>query len=486
MNYKMIGRIIAYILLVEAVLMVPGMLLSVFYGESAAAYAFLKSIGIIVCVSLFLFLLTMKAKKGSFYAREGFITTGLTWIAISALGCLPFYISKEIPSYVDCFFEMVSGFTTTGSSIIPSVEDISKGLLWWRSFSHWVGGMGILVFLMAIVPLGGRNQGFTLHILRAESPGPAVGKMVPRMKQTAMILYTIFIALTVLNIIFLIAGGMPVFDAFCCAFGTAGTGGFGIKNDSMASYSPYLQNVTTVFMLLFSVNFSIYYMLLLKEFKAAFCDEEFRLFWGIVISSIVIIAFNIRPLYNTLEETIRHAAFTVATIISTTGYATTDFNLWPSFSKAIILFLMFCGACAGSTGGGLKQVRIVLLFKSLRRNIHKNTHPTEVRAIRVNGRKIDEAIIGNTNAYLIAYVAIIILSVLIISLDGFSFETNFSAIMATFNNIGPGLDKVGPTANFAAYSNLSKIVMSFDMLAGRLEIYPILLLASKSTWRAAR
>jgi len=486
MNFKMIFHIISWILFVEAGLMVPGMLISVVLQESAAVHGFLVTEGVILCTAGLMFVLTRNAKRGSFYQREGFLTTGLTWIIMSALGCLPFYISGEIPAYIDCFFEMVSGFTTTGSSILDDVEALSKGLIFWRSFSHWIGGMGILVFLMAIVPLGGRNQGFTLHILRAESPGPSVGKMVPKMKNTAFILYAIYFGMTILNIVFLLVGGMPVFDAFCIAFGTAGTGGFGIKADSMGSYSPYLQNVTTVFMLLFSVNFSIYYLILLKKFKAAFFDEEFRLFWIVVFSAIALIAWNVRPMYDTLEETIRHSAFTVGTIISTTGYGTTDFDLWPAFSKAIILFLMFCGACAGSTGGGLKQIRMLLLMKGLRRNIHTNLHPNEVKKIRVNGRVMDEVVMNNTYAYLVAYAAILILSFIVVSLDGFDVETNFSAVMATFNNIGPGLGKVGPTCSFSAYSPLSKLVMSLDMLAGRLEIYPILMLGSRSCWKSAR
>ena len=486
MNIRMVLRIIGYILLVEAGLMLPGMLISVTLHETMALHGFLISLGIIIATGVFLILITLKAKMGRFYAREGLVTTGLTWIIMSMLGCLPFYISGEIPSYVDCVFEMVSGFTTTGSSILTNVEGMSRGLLFWRSFSHWVGGMGVLVFLMAIVSLGGKNHGFTLHILRAESPGPAVGKMVPRMKQTAAILYWIYVGLTVLNIIFLLIGGMPVFDAFCTAFGTAGTGGFGVRNDSLAGYSPYLQNVTTVFMLLFSVNFSIYYLMILKKFKDVFRDEEFRLFWSIVFISIGLLVWNVRPLYDSLQEAVRHCAFTVGTLMSTTGFATTDFDKWPAFSKAIILFLMVGGACAGSTGGGMKQVRFLLLWKTLRRNIHKSLHPSEVRSVQVNGRPIDEGILDNTMAYLIAYCLIVLISVAVISLDGFSVETNLSAVLATFNNIGPGLAQVGPTCNFSAYSDLSKIVMIADMLAGRLEIFPILVLFSRSTWKRAR
>ena len=336
MNWKMIWRIIAYTLLIEAVLMVPALAISFGYQEMTVVYAYLASIAVIIVVAGVLLLVTKNSRKG-FYARDGLVTAGLTWLAMSMLGCLPFWFSREIPSYVDCLFEMVSGFTTTGSSILTDVEAMSKGLIWWRSFSHWVGGMGVLVFLMAIVPLGGKNSGFTLHILRAESPGPSVGKMTPRMKKTASILYKIYFGLTVINIVLLLAGGMDWFEACCHAFGTAGTGGFGIKADSFASYSPYLQNVTTIFMLLFSVNFTIYYLLLLRKFTDVIRDEELRAFVLIVLGSIIALVFCVRPLYGTLEETIRHSAFTVGTIISTTGYATTDFNLWPAFAKVVVV-----------------------------------------------------------------------------------------------------------------------------------------------------
>ncbi|MBQ9824292.1 MAG: TrkH family potassium uptake protein [Solobacterium sp.] len=486
MNLRMMLRIIAYILAVEAALMLPSVVISMALHEAASLHGFLLSIGIILAVSAFLFLITIKADGRRFYAREGLVTTGISWIVLGAMGCLPFYFSKSIPSYVDALFEMVSGFTTTGSSILNNVEILPKGILWWRSFSHWVGGMGVLVFLMAIVSLSGKNQGFTLHIMRSESPGPAVGKMVPRVKDTAKLLYWIYTGLTVIDIALLKIGGLSMFDSCCLAFGTAGTGGFGLLNDSFASYSPYIQYVTTVFMLLFSVNFSIYYLLLLKKFKAAFLDEEFRLFWTLVFISITLIAINVRPLYTTMEETIRHTSFTVGTLMSTTGYATTDFDLWPSFAKSIVVLLMFFGACAGSTGGGFKTIRLLLLWKSLRRNIHTSLHPSEVRAITVNKRPIDEQILHNTHAYLVAYVIIVIISVLIVSLDGFSFETNFTAVMATLNNIGPGLAQVGPTCNFSGYSDLSKLVLTADMLAGRLEIYPMLILLSRSTWKRAR
>ena len=482
MNYKMISRIISFLLCIEAIFMIPATCIALYDNDFTSLVAFLRTIVIILVVALIFWLLSRNANT-RFYSREGLVTTGISWIVMSMLGCLPFYISGQIPSYIDCLFEIVSGFTTTGSSILTNVEELSRSLLYWRSFTHWVGGMGVLVFLMAVVPLSGKNDGFTLHILRAESPGPSVGKLVPRMKKTASILYLIYIGLSILNLAFLLIGKMPLFDAICTTFGTAGTGGFGIKADSMAGYSPYLQNVTTVFMLLFGVNFSCYYLLLIGHFKDVFKDEELRYYIGIVLGSIILIAINIRSLYPTFEETIRTSAFQVATIISTTGFATTDFDLWPSFSKAILLFLMLLGACAGSTGGGFKVSRLVLLLKSLRRNIHENLHPNEIRKIRMNGANVDEKIIKTLNGYLMAYVLIIIISFIIISLDGFDVETNLSAIFATFNNIGPGLKACGPSLSFANFSPLSKLVMIGDMLAGRLEIFPILVLFSKSTWK---
>ena len=480
MNMKMMGKFISQILAIEGVFMIPALVISLCYRESAAVNAFLLTLGMIVLLSGVLFLCCRKA--GSLFgAREGLVCVGFSWIALSLLGCLPFVISGNIPHFIDAFFEMVSGFTTTGASVVPSVEALDKGILYWRSFSHWLGGMGVLVFLLAIVP-SSKGTGFTMHLLRAESPGPDVGKLVPKMKQTATILYGIYVVLTISNFVFLLCGGMPWLDALCTAFGTAGTGGFGVKNDSLASYSPYIQNVTTIFMFLFGVNFSVYYLLLLKEFRSAFKDEELRLYVGMAVVSVILIVLDIRPLYGTLGETIRHAAFQVSTIMTTTGFATTDFDLWPSFSKAILLMLMVIGASAGSTGGGFKCIRVLLLFKILRRNIRQILNPQKVMVVRNNGKAVDEKILANTNAYLAAYVVIIIISTLLISLDGFSFETNFSAVLACFNNIGPGMAAVGPTCNFAAYSVFSKIVLSVNMLAGRLEIFPILVLFSRSTW----
>ena len=482
MNYKQIGRIIGFILIIEGLFLVPAWGISLLYREGNAALAVLKSQIIILVAGSALLWITRDAKH-NFYAKEGLVTTGFAWIALSLFGALPFYISREIPSYIDCVFETASGFTTTGSSILADVECMSHGLLYWRSFTHWVGGMGVLVFLMAIVPLSGKNEGFTLHILRAESPGPSVGKLVPRMRQTAKILYLIYVGLTVLDMFFLIIGGMPVFDSVCHAFGTAGTGGFGVKADSFAGYSPYLQNVTTVFMLLFGVNFSCYYLLLIKRARDVFHDEELRTYAAIVVISILLIAWNISGMYSSLSEVFRHASFQVASVISTTGFATTDFDKWPSFSKAILLALMCCGASAGSTGGGLKVARLILLVKSGVRSFHQNLHSSEVRKVRINGAVVDEKVMASVNGYLVAYVLIVVLSFLVVSLDGFSVETNISAILATFNNIGPGFGSVGPTVNFSGYSALSKITMIFDMLAGRLEILPIMVLFSRTTWK---
>ena len=480
MNYKMMGRFIAQILFIEGFFMIPALFISLFCGEAAAIRGFLVALGVIAAVGGSLYLICRGAPN-AFYATEGMVCVAVSWIVLSLVGCLPFYISREIPRFVDAFFEIVSGFTTTGASIVPSVEDLSKGILYWRSFSHWLGGMGVLVFLLAFT--GGKGQGFTMHLLRAESPGPSVGKLVPKMRNTAAILYMIYIALTVLNVLFLYLGGMPLFEAICHAFGTAGTGGFGIKNDSFASYSPYLQNVTTVFMILFGVNFSCYYLLLLRQFKSVFTDEEVRLYFGIIFGSILLIVLNLRGYYDTLGETIRHVAFQVGSIITTTGYATTDFDLWPSFSRTLLLCLMVVGACAGSTGGGLKVARLLLLLKGARRNIHQVLNPRKVEVIRNNDSIVSEKVLDNTNAYLAAYVIILFAVFAVISLDGFSVGTNFSAVLACFNNIGPGLEAVGPTCNFSAYSDLSKLVLSWAMLAGRLEIFPILVLFSSRTWR---
>ena len=474
----MIGFVIGRILLTEAVLLVLPMVVAVAYGE--AALPFLIPALLLAVIGL---ALGLKApKRSNLYARDGFAVVALAWVLMSVFGALPFVLSGDIPHFVDAFFETVSGFTTTGASILTEIEPLGRGVLFWRSFTHWVGGMGVLVFVMAILPLSS-GDGHGMHLMRAEVPGPSVGKLVSRMGDTAKILYGIYLVMTVIEIVLLLLGGMPLFDACIHAFGTAGTGGFGIKNDSMGSYSPYLQNVTTIFMILFGVNFSCYYLLLLGQFKSVWKDEELRTYVGIILLSIALIVPNIRGMFDSLAETIRHAAFQVGSIITTTGFSTVDFDQWPSFSKAILMLLMIVGACAGSTGGGLKVARLLLILKSLRRNIRQMLNPRKVQVIRNNDSAVDEKVLANTNAYLAAYVVISFVIFGIISLDGFSIGTNFSAVLCTFNNIGPGFEAVGPMCNFAAYSPLSKFVLSLGMLAGRLEIFPILVLLSRSTWK---
>lgn len=482
MNYKMMGKFISRILLVEAVFMTPALFISIVRDETAAVAGFLLSMMIILLLALVLMLLCSRASKG-FYAREGIVCVGASWIVMSLLGCLPFFVSGEIPDFMDALFETVSGFTTTGATVLGDIESMSHGLLYWRSFTHWLGGMGVLVFVLAISSGGDSKSGFTMHLLRAESPGPKVGKLVPKMKTTAEILYAIYILLTILNIIFLLIGKMPLFDAVCTALGTAGTGGFGVKNDSIAGYSPYLQNVCTVFMLLFGVNFTCYYMLLIRQLRCVWRDEELRLYFATVLASVAVIAWNIRGLYATAEETIRHAAFQVASIVTTTGFATTDFDLWPSLSKLILLTLMLVGACASSTGGGFKFARLLLILKSIKRSVRQVLQPNKVQVVRINNQPISERVIENTHAYLSIYVLIIVVSCILVSVDGFSVTTNISAVIACFNNIGPGFEAVGPLCNFAGFGYLSKLVLIIDMLAGRLEIFPIFILFSGAAWR---
>ena len=482
MNYKMMGRFVARILQIEGVFLLPAVAISLFHGETMALQGFLTTLALIAVLSGLLLLLCRGARS-NFYATEGMVCVAVSWLVLSLVGCVPFFVSREIPRFIDAFFEIVSGFTTTGASILPEIESLSRSILYWRSFSHWVGGMGVLVFLLAVSPDGERGKGFTTHLLRAESPGPSVGKLVPKMRKTAAILYCIYVGLTVADYLLLRFGGMGVLEALCTAFGTAGTGGFAIRNDSLAGCTPYLQNVTTVFMLLFGVNFSCYYLLLLRQFRNVFKDEELRAYFGIVLVSIVLIVWNLKDYYSTLGETIRHVAFQVSSIITTTGFATTDFDLWPSFSKTILLCLMVVGACAGSTGGGIKVARLLLLLKSTRRNISQMLHPRKVLLVRNNDQVVDEKVLANTNAYLAAYVIILFISFMVVSLDGFSTGTNFSAILCCFNNIGPGLEAVGPTCNFSGFSVLSKLVLIFDMLLGRLEIFPLLVLFSPQTWR---
>ena len=482
MNYKIMCRFLSLICLAETVFMLPALAISIYDGQTKAVWGFAITMGIALALYIALKLLS-RNNANRMTAREGFVCTAASWILMALIGALPFVISREIKHFVDALFEIVSGFTTTGASILSDVEALSRGMLYWRSFSHWVGGMGVLVFLLALSPSGKKNEGFTMHLFRAESPGPEVGKLVPKLRQTAIYLYSTYLALSVLNFAFLMLGDMNWFEALCTMFGTAGTGGFGIKGDSLAGFSPYIQNVTTVFMLLFGINFSCYYLILLRQFRSVIRDEELRLYFCIVAASILLITWNIAGMYDTLGEGLRHAAFQVASIISTTGYSTVDFDLWPTFSKGILTILMITGACAGSTCGGMKCARVLLLFKGLRRNIRQMVRPGRVEVVRVNGRAVDEKVMSGVNGYLSAYVLILFLSFVLVCFDGFSIGTNFSAVLACFNNIGPGFEAVGPMMNFGNFSVLSKLVLIFDMFAGRLEIFPILLFFAPGSWK---
>lgn len=477
MNRKMVFYTCGQMLLLEAVLLILPLVTALIYRESCSI-AILIAIGAALFAG-FLLMVIFKPKDTVIYSREGFIITALTWVLFSAIGALPFVISGEIPSYIDAFFETVSGFTTTGASILTNVEAMSHGLLMWRSFTHWVGGMGILVMVMAVAPM---MTDRSIHIMRAEMPGPVVGKLVPRVRQTAKILYIMYIVLTLVEIVLLLIGGMNLFESMTYTFGTAGTGGFGVKADSMASYSPYLQWVVTIFMFIFGINFNLYYLMLIKRFKAAFSSEELWTYCGIVAIAVTAIAINIRTMYETVGETIRHSAFQVMTIVSTTGYATADFDLWPQFSKTIIILLMIVGACAGSTAGGLKISRVIMLFKSARRELKRMLHPRSVSAVRFEGKPLDDQTISGVSIYFAIYVAIIFAVLLLISFEPFDFETRFTSVLACFNNIGPGFGAVGPTGSFAEYTGFSKIVLSISMLLGRLEIYPMLFALSPSVW----
>ncbi len=477
MNRRMIVYMVGQIVKMEAAALLLPALVALIYRESCL-WGILATIAIALIVS-FTLTLIFRPKSHVIYAREGFVIAGLSWLALSAVGALPFVISGEIPHYVDAFFETVSGFTTTGASILTDVEAMSHGLLFWRSFTHWIGGMGVLVLIMAIVPsVSGRN----MHVLRAEMPGPMIGKLMPRIRDTAKILYIIYLVMTVVLAIFLFAGGMSVFESLVHAMGTAGTGGFGIKADSVASYSPYLQWVLAIGMMLFGINFNLYYLILIRHFRTAIKSRELWLYLGIIAVATGIIASNVHGYFNTVEETVRAAFFQVSSIITTSGFATTDFNLWPTLSKSVLLLLMFCGACAGSTGGGFKISRIQLLFGAVKRDLRRLLHPRSVGVIKMEGKRLDESVISGTSAYLALYLLLFVAGFLLISFEPFSIETNFSAMASCFNNIGPALDAAGPMSNYAAYSPFSKIILSFAMLFGRLELYPLLFVLIPSTW----
>jgi len=477
MNYSIIRYIIGWVLVLEAIFMLmPGMVALIYQEQSGVAFAVTAAI----CAAVGFLMIGKKPKNKNYYAREGFVIVALSWIVMSLFGALPFTLSKEIPSYVDALFEIVSGFTTTGASILNDVEALSHACLFWRSFSHWIGGMGVFVFLLIVLPLTG---GSNMHLMRAESPGPSVGKLVPKVRETAKILYMIYIAMTVVEIVILLLGGMPVFAAITLSFGTAGTGGFGIKNSSIADYSVFCQAVITVFMIMFGVNFNFYYFLLGKNKKNAFKMEEVKWYFIIIALSIGLITFNIKDSFDSVGMALHHAAFQVGSVITTTGYATADFNLWPQMSKTILVLIMFIGACAGSTGGGIKVSRILIMFKTIGQEIKTLIHPRSVHSMKLDDKVVDKSVVRGVGAFLMTYAVIFCASLLLITLDGKDLVTNFTAVTATINNIGPGLMEVGPTGNFAGFSVLSKFVFIFDMLAGRLELYPVLLLLTPSVWR---
>lgn len=478
MNRRMVLNTIGHILLAEAALLLLPAIVSVIYLEECI-WSFLITIAITLVIGLVLKFASRPDSK-IIYAKEGFVIVSYAWLLMSAIGALPFFISGEIPNYVDALFETVSGFTTTGASILTDVEAMSKGLLFWRSFTHWIGGMGVIVFVMAIIPnIADRS----MNIMKAEIPGPTVGKLVPKARETAKILYLIYIGLTLLMIIMLLFGGMSLFDSAVHAIATAGTGGFGIKADSIGSYSPYCQWVITAFMLIFSINFNLYYLLLLRKFKSVFKSTELWFFLGLVAVSIGIITFNISPLYATFEETIRYSSFQVATIISTTGFATTNFNTWPGLSKAIMLVLMIVGGCAGSTAGGLKNARVVMLIKTVYREIKKLLHPRSVRAVSMEDKRVDEQTLSGVTTYFAIYIMSTIVIFVLLSIEPFGLETNLSATLACFNNIGPGFGAVGPAGSYADYSIFSKLLLTLAMLMGRLEIFPLVLGLNPLAWK---
>lgn len=479
MNIRMIMKTIGYLLMVEAGCMVPSLTVALINQQNDAK-AFIISIVIIAFCGFVMSLIP--AKNMTFYARDGFAIVSLGWILVSIFGALPFVFSGAIPSYVDAFFETVSGFTTTGSSILREIESLPKGILFWRSFTNWVGGMGVLVMMIAVLPATSAN---TMHIMKAESPGPDPGKLVPRIGRSSKILYLMYTGLTLVMIVLLLLGGMPLYDTLIHTFSTAGTGGFSIKNQSLGAYNNlYYELIVGIFMLLFGVNFTLYYQSLKGNLKSVIKDEELHFYFFTVIATVVLITWNLfGTVFDTVRESLRQAFFQVSSIITTTGFSTTDFNLWPSFSKALLVLLMFIGGCAGSTAGGLKCVRFVLLFKAVKHEVRKIIHPRSVNNIKYNGRTVEEHITSGVKTYIFIYLVIFSIAVLFISFDGFDMVSNFTAVAATINNIGPGFEIVGPMGNFADYSALSKIVLSFTMLFGRLEVYPLLVILAPAFWK---
>ena len=477
MNYRMISYILGWILIFEAIFMAVPVITAVCFGESAVWW-FLATAAVCVVIGLLLTQIK-KPQNKKLFSREGFVIVSLSWIVLSVFGAFPFFLSGEIPSFIDALFETVSGFTTTGASILSDVESLSKSMLMWRSFTHWVGGMGVLVFIMAFVHLSGAQN---MHIMKAESPGPSVSKLVPRVKTTALLLYGIYFTLTLVEFVILLFGGLSPFEALNTAFATAGTGGFGIYNTSLGGFSTFVQIVVIVFMLLFSVNFNSYYFILKGKIRDAL-SLEVRVFFGIVIASTLIIAYNIMENLSGFGQALLDSSFAVSSLISTTGFSTVDFNNWPELSRTILVLLMFVGACAGSTGGGMKVSRIIILFKNLGRELLVMIHPQQVKKIKMDGHPVEDETVHSVSVYIVAYIALIIVSIALISFDNHDLITNFTAVVSATNNIGPGLELVGPSANFGFFSIFSKIVLIFDMLAGRLELFPMLLLFNPSMWK---
>ena len=476
MNYRVISYILGWVLGLEALFLTVSAAVGGLYGERTAL-SFLYAA--LICAVLGIPAVVRKPRRMTFFMKEGFVTVALCWIVFSIFGALPFVFSGEIPHFTDALFETVSGFTTTGASVVPDVEALSHCTLFWRSFTHWIGGMGVLVFLLAILPLAGGSQ---MYLMQAESPGPSVGKLVPKTRHTALILYSLYILLSIVEFVFLLCGGMTVFDAVTTTFGTAGTGGFGIRNSSMADFSPYIQWVVAVFMMLFGINFNLYFLVLVGRGRQALKSEELRTYLGVIAAATLCIVLNTRTAGVRLGDTVRHAFFQVSSIITTTGFATCDFDLWPSLSKCVLVLLMLIGACAGSTGGGIKISRVLILIKRAGEELHKFIFPNSVTKIRLEKKILDREVIHTTSAFLIVYVFIFAVSTLLVSAEGHDLETCFTAVAATFNNIGPGLSGVGPTRNFGFFSDFTKYVLIFDMLAGRLELFPMLILFSPRTW----
>lgn len=477
MNNSIIRYILGCVLKIETILLLFPCIVSVIYKENEGFYYLITAC---ICLILGVILTVKKPESLVFYLKEGSAATALSWIVISLFGALPFWLSGEIPLFADALFETISGFTTTGASILSDVEALSYCSLFWRSFTHWIGGMGVLVFLLAVIPLSGGSQ---INLMRAESPGPSVGKLVPKIKTTARLLYIIYFGMTILQVIFMLAGGAGLFDTLTITFGTAGTGGFGIKNDSIGGYTPYIQWVVAIFMILFGVNFNVYYLMLYRKWRKALSIEEVHTYFIIIIVSVTIIFLNIARTAGTAADALRHAFFQVSTLITSTGFSTTDYDLWPQTAKTVLILVMFIGACAGSTGGGIKVSRVIILVKSIKKELVSYIHPKSIQKIKMDGKPVEHEIVRATNVYFVAFTLIFLLSVLAISVDNKDFTTNFTSVLATINNMGPGLAGTGPSQNFGSFSVFSKIVLMFDMLAGRLELFPLLILFHPGIWK---